>query len=124
LISAEYYPAIRLLHMTAASVSGALFVLRGVGMWLGSSVGMRAPIRYLSYAIDTVLLSAAVLLAAMLHRVPLVDPWITTKIGLVLLYIVLGSFALKRAPTALWRRVCFVAAVGVFLCIVWVARHR
>lgn len=124
MLSAEFYPAVRLIHMTAALASGTLFALRGIGMWFGSSVGMSPPVRSVSYAIDTVLLTAAVLLAVMLRRVPFVDPWITTKIGLVVLYIVLGSLALKRAPTQMWRRVCFVAAVGVFLSIYWLARHR
>ena len=120
----EWYPEIRLLHIVAALTSGGLFVLRGLAMWAGSSLGMTAAVRYLSYSIDTVLFGAAVTLAAMLHRVPLADRWITVKIALVLAYIVLGSLALKRAPTLRGRRIGLVAAVAVFLLIYGVARSR
>lgn len=70
------------------------------------------------------LLTAAIALATMLQRVPLRDPWITTKVGLVLLYVVLGSLALKRAPTPLARRLCLVAALLTFALIYAVARSH
>jgi uncharacterized membrane protein SirB2 len=93
-------------------------------MWRASSIGMSAPIRYSSYAIDTVLLAAAVWLAILLHRTPFVDLWITVKVGLVVTYVVLGSLALKRAPTPRAKRTCFVLALLVFATIYWFARHR
>jgi uncharacterized membrane protein SirB2 len=79
----EHFLSIRSVHVAAALASGGLFLLRGIAMWRGSSLGMAAPVRLTSYAIDTVLLGAAVLLASMLHRVPFVDRWPTTKLGLV-----------------------------------------
>jgi uncharacterized membrane protein SirB2 len=91
-------------------------------MWSGSTVGMRAPVRYLSYSIDTVLLTAALMLATMLHRVPFVDRWLTIKLCLVALYILLGSLALKRAQSSVVRRVCFIAAAVVFAAIYATAR--
>jgi uncharacterized membrane protein SirB2 len=117
----EHFLSIRSVHVAAALASGGLFLLRGIAMWRGSSLGMAAPVRLTSYAIDTVLLGAAVLLASMLHRVPLVDRWLTTKLGLVVLYVVLGSLALKRAPTPRARRACLLAALLVFATIVVVA---
>ena len=120
----EYFNQIRDLHIIAALSSGTLFLLRGVAMWTGSGLGMTAPVRYLSVAIDTVLLGAAAVLATLLHRVPLVDRWITVKIGLVLVYIVLGSLALKRAPTPVSRRICLIAALLTFGAIYFGARSR
>lgn len=120
----EYFNEIRVVHIVAAMASGGLFLLRGIGMWTGSSLGMLAPVRWLSVAIDTTLLGAAVALAFMLHRVPLEDPWITTKIVLVVAYIVLGSLALKRAPSVRARRICLIAALLTFAAIYWVARMR
>ncbi len=101
-----------------------MFVLRGLAAEAGSGLGMSAPMRYLSYSIDTTLLTAALMLASMLHRVPFTDAWLTTKIGLVVAYIVLGSFALKRGRTARSRRVFFVSAMVVFTAIYAVARQR
>lgn len=120
----EHFEQIRALHVAAALGSGSLFLLRGLAMLAGSGLGMAVPVRYLSYAIDTVLLGAAIALATMLHRVPLVDPWLTAKVGLVVLYVVLGSLALKRAPTPWARRACLVAAMLVFATIYGVARSH
>jgi uncharacterized membrane protein SirB2 len=120
----EYFPSVRSVHVAAALTSGALFALRGVAMWRGSGVGMSAPVRWASYAIDTILLAAAVALAYGLQLVPLVDRWLTTKLALVILYVVLGSLALKRAPTRATRPLCLVLALLVFLAVYLVARDH
>jgi uncharacterized membrane protein SirB2 len=120
----EYFPSVRSVHVAAAVTSGALFALRGLAMWRGSDLGMSAPVRGASYAIDTVLLAAAVTLAYWLRLVPFVDRWLTTKIALVILYVVLGSLALKRAPSPAARRLCLVLALSTFLVVYLVARDH
>lgn len=120
----EFYPYIRLIHITAALSSGTLFLLRGAAMWSGSPAGMTTPVRYLSYTIDTILLTAAVMLATMLHLVPFVDTWITTKVLLVVSYVVFGSLALRRTRSALLRRIFFVIAMATFAAIFTVARSH
>ena len=80
--------------------------------------------RWTSYAIDTVLLAAAVTLAGGLRLVPFADRWLTTKLALVVLYVVLGSLALKRAPTPSARRACLLAALLAFVAVVVVARDH
>jgi uncharacterized membrane protein SirB2 len=82
---------------------------------------MAPGLRRLSYAIDTALLGAALLLLAILDLNPFVVPWLGTKIGLLLLYIVLGSLALKRAPTRRLRAASLVAALLCFGFMVSVA---
>jgi uncharacterized membrane protein SirB2 len=118
----ELYPQIKLIHVSAVYTSGALFVLRGLALHLGGQWAMAAPLRYLSYTIDTVLLGAAILLSALLHQYPFAQAWLTTKVVLLVIYILLGSFALKRGRTRTVRVVCWVAAVTVFLYIISVAR--
>lgn len=120
----EYYLAIRLAHITSVIASGSLFTVRGLLGFMGSKAGNHPLVRYLSYAIDTVLLVAAVMLAVMLHLRPGNAPWLVVKIVLLPVYIVLGSFALKRARTRRGRVLAFVAALAVFLFIVSVARHH
>jgi uncharacterized membrane protein SirB2 len=120
----EYFVSVRSLHVAAALTSGALFALRGLAMWRGSSLGMSAPVRWTSYAIDTVLLAAAVTLAYGLRLVPFADRWLTTKVALVVLYVVLGSLALKRAPTSATRRLSFGLALLTFLAVYLVARDH
>lgn len=67
---AEFYPAIKQAHIGLAIVSGSLFAIRGVAVLLGEAAAMRAPVRYLSYAIDVALLTAAVLLLKVLQINP------------------------------------------------------
>lgn len=118
----EFYPQIKWVHIAAVSASGALFFLRGLAMQLGAKWAMAAPLRYLSYSIDTALLTAALMLATILHQYPFVHAWLTAKILLLVLYIVLGTFALKRGNTRQVRTRCWIAACCVFLFIVSIAR--
>ena len=118
----ELYPQIKLIHMSAAIVSGALFFVRGLAVNLGGRWAMAAPVRYSTYAIDTVLLTAAIMLAAILHQYPFVHHWLTVKVVLLVVYIVLGTFALKRGKTASVRWVTWIAALMVYGFILSVAR--
>lgn len=85
---------------------------------------MTTVVRYLSYSIDTVLLTAALMLASMLHRLPFVDMWLTTKIALVVVYIAVGSYALSRGRSPRARRVFYLLALLAFAAIYTVARSR
>jgi uncharacterized membrane protein SirB2 len=82
---------------------------------------MHKPWRRLSYAIDTLLLAAGVTLWALLALNPLHDAWLGTKLALLLLYIGLGSLALKRGRTAAVRRATYAAALAVYLFMATVA---
>ena len=93
-------------------------------MWpiAGARWPMWAPLRYLTYTVDTVLLTAALMLATVLHQYTLVHGWLTAKVCLLVVYIVLGTFALKRARTRVAQTWCYAAAMAVFLFIVSIAR--
>ena len=118
----EYYAQIRLLHVAAVFLSGALFALRGAAVLLGARWAMAAPLRYVSYGIDTVLLGAALLLFGMLPAAVFANHWLAAKLGLLVLYMVLGSLALKRARRPWLRRAAYAAALMVFIFIVGIAR--
>lgn len=119
----EFYPQIRHVHIAAVTASGALFFLRGLALnMFGQSWAMAAPLRWTSYAIDTVLLTAALMLMSIVQQYPFADHWLTVKVLLLVVYVVLGSFALKRGRTRGVRISFWLAASGVFLFIVSVAR--
>jgi len=118
----EFYPQIKSVHITAVMASGLLFLLRGASLHAGLKWAMAAPARYLSYAIDTALLTAALMLATMLHQYPFVHAWLTVKVLLLVVYIVLGTVALKRGSTKTIRVVCWLAALVVYAYIISVAR--
>ena len=118
----EFYAQIKWVHVAAVLSSGALFALRGAVMLAGARWYMAAPLRYLSYTIDTVLLTAAMMLATVLHQYPFVHAWLTVKVLLLVVYVVLGSYALKRGATRAIRARAFVAALLVYAFIISVAR--
>ena len=119
------YPFLLLTHQIAVGLSLALFVARGVGVQCSAHWPMRPVVRKLSVLIDVVLLSAGVSLWALLQYHPTLHAWLGSKLLLLLLYIVLGSFALKRGRTPASRAAFFVAAL---VCVLWMvgialARH-
>ena len=118
----EFYPQIRAVHIGAVIASGTLFALRGAGMLSGARWPMAAPLRYLSYSIDSVLLTAALMLIAVLPAAVFANHWLTVKLALLVLYIVLGSLALKRVHPGRARALCFAAALGVYAAMFGIAR--
>jgi uncharacterized membrane protein SirB2 len=79
----EYYLEIKLVHVYSVLASGALFFVRGFAALVGAHWTMGAPLRYSSYAIDTVLLTAALMLTTILHQYPFVHSWLTAKVVLL-----------------------------------------
>ncbi|MBS0569962.1 MAG: SirB2 family protein [Proteobacteria bacterium] len=118
---AAHYLLIKSIHIWCVALSGSLFTLRGM-MMLGGSVRVYHPaLKYLSYLIDTTLLTAAVLLTLIIHQYPFVQSWLTAKVLLLVVYIVLGVFALRRGRSRSGRAGFFVAALAVYLFIVSIA---
>lgn len=118
----EFYPQVRAVHIGAVLASGALFALRGVGVLAGARWPLAITVRTLSYSIDTVLLTAALMLLAMLPAAVFANHWLTVKLTLLVVYIVLGSYALKRGRSAHIRTVCFAAALVVYVAMFGIAR--
>lgn len=117
----SWYPEFKHFHITLVAASGLLFAVRGVAVLAGQGWAMRKPWRWLSYGIDTLLLGAGVTLWVTLAINPVHNPWLATKLTLLVVYIVLGSLALKRAPTPAAQRLSFVAALAVYGFMVSVA---
>jgi uncharacterized membrane protein SirB2 len=117
----EFYLQTKAVHVACVLSSGALFLLRAVLVQLGAGWGSAAPVRYLSYSIDTVLLTSALMLMTALHQFPFVQSWLTVKVLLVVIYIVLGSFALKRGRTQRVRLACAGGAILVYGMVISVA---
>lgn len=118
----EFYTEIKGAHVWLVMLSGALFALRGLLHFLHAPGRLQRGLRWLSYGIDTGLLTAALMLATMLHMDPFTHHWLGLKILLLLVYIVLGSLALKRARGRRAQWVCFVAALAVYAIMFGIAR--
>ena len=114
------YAALKAIHVAAAALSITLFVVRGRWM-LAAPERLRARwVRIIPHVIDTVLLVSALWLAWQIGFVANAR-WLGAKIAALLVYIVLGTIALKRGPTRGIRVTAFFAAVATFAYIVSVA---
>jgi len=114
----DHYQAVKQAHIGSVVASVALFVARGIGVQMRARWPMRAAVRWTSVAIDTLLISAGGLLWWMLSLNPVRERWLGAKLLLVVVYIVIGSLALKRAPTQRAKAFAFVASI---VCVAVVA---
>lgn len=118
----EYYLALRHIHIACAILTITLFVFRG-GLMIADSALLQSPVmKILPHVIDTVLLTAALMLTTVIHQYPFSTGWLTMKVVLLVAYIVLGSVAIKRGRTKGIRVAAFVAALLVLGFLVSVAR--
>lgn len=118
----EFYPEIKFVHVAAVLASGAIFLLRGLAVQHDARWPLAAPVRWLSYGVDTVLLAAAVMLLAIIPSSLYANGWLTAKLAMLVIYIVLGTLALKRGRTRGVRLASFLAALAVYGSIIAIAR--
>ena len=117
----EFYTEIRLAHVAAVMASGTLFVLRGILVQVGRPTWALAPLpRYLSYAIDTTLLTAALMLLTILPAAVYGNGWLLAKLALLPAYIGLGWLALRS--TARRQLAYFASALLAYTCMFAIAR--
>jgi uncharacterized membrane protein SirB2 len=118
------YLALKHLHMSAIALSLLLFVLRYIWM-LRDSPRLKAKwVRVLPHIVDTVLLVSGVWLATFWYRSGAPMGWLGVKLIALLVYIVLGSIAIKRGRTRSQRVVAGLFALLVFAYIVAVALSK
>lgn len=123
------YLTLKYLHVTCVALSIGGFCLRGLLLLRKSALagrhhdwhGGRQWLRALPHLNDSLLLAAAIGLAALLGQYPFVDAWLTAKIGGLLAYILLGALALRPGRAPRLRILAGCAAVAVFGWIVSVA---
>jgi len=117
-----FYAQIKAVHVVAVLVSGALFMTRGAMVHASRQRrAMTGIVRYASYGIDTVLLTAALMLVSILPGAMFANHWLTAKVALLVAYVVLGSYALKRAATRRASIGCFIAALAIYAIMIGIA---
>ncbi|MCC7327217.1 MAG: SirB2 family protein [Burkholderiales bacterium] len=115
------YALLKFLHVGCAVASIMFFCVRGVWMIGAPERLQRTWVRVVPHVVDTVLLASAIALAVMIRNYPGTHGWLTAKITGLVVYIVLGSIALKRGRTLRIRISALVGAIVVFGYIVSVA---
>jgi len=116
------YLAIKHLHITAAVLSILFFTVRAYWSVTGSPRLQGRFVRIAPHVIDTVLLVCGVILASMIGAE---QPWILAKIVGIVVYILVGTIAIKRGKTPAMRAAAALIAILVFFYIVGIAiRHN
>jgi len=121
------YATLKLIHVSAVTLSFCGFAARGLGVLCGAGWVRHRLTRVLPHVVDTVLLVSALGMLWILRLSPWATPWLRAKIVGLILYIALGVLALRRAPSGRAARsqamqlIAWVAALVVFGYIVSVA---
>jgi len=117
------YIAIKHLHMTAAILSIVFFMIRAYWSVTGSALLGRRIVKIVPHIVDTVLLVCGITLSILLGAAGM-QPWVLTKIVLVVVYIGVGTIAIKRGKTAKTRGTAALIAIAIFFYIVGVAINK
>jgi len=118
------YETIKIIHITTAVLSFCGFVLRGVWMMQSSLRLQSIGVKIVPHINDTILLVSATVLMVLSLQYPISTAWINAKLIALLVYIILGTIALKRGKTIATRIIAWVLAILVFIYILGVANSK
>ena len=110
--------------MVLALISITGFILRWMWICYESTLSTHRFTHILPHIIDTLFFVSGVWLAVSIRQYPFIDAWLTAKIFGLIVYITLGSYALKRATTVQSRIMAFAGSLLVFVWIISVARLK
>ena len=115
------YQIVLVLHVSAVALSISLFSVRAVAAIRGAKWPYILRVRRISYAIDTLLLIAAVCLVALLPGDVFSNNWLTVKLCLLVAYIGFGIRVMRVNGTFQSRLVCLACAWLAVILIVGIA---
>jgi uncharacterized membrane protein SirB2 len=118
------YLTLKQVHVASVIASYTLFFVRGFWMMRAPTMLARRWVKTVPHVIDSVLLVSAIALAVVSRQYPLHAPWLTAKVVGLVIYILLGTIALKRGKSMSVRVSAWIAAQLVFFYIVLVALTR
>lgn len=115
------YLLLKAVHTGSVAASYALFVVRGIWMIARPQLLERTWVRVVPHVVDTMLLASAIALAITIRQYPFVANWLTAKVLALVLYVALGTIALRGAKSKRVRVAAWLAAQIVFGYIIAVA---
>ncbi|MEI7535677.1 MAG: SirB2 family protein [Comamonadaceae bacterium] len=118
------YLFVRHLHVSCAALSITLFLVRGTCQTAGWPWRQWRWLRIAPHLVDTVLLGAAISLACWSQQFPLAQNWLSAKVVALLVYIGLGSLALRPGASRAVQCSAFLGALLTVAYIVGVALTR
>lgn len=118
------YLTIKTIHMTCALLSFTGFLFRSYLMVTGSRWLNHKWMLILPHVIDSFFLLSGATMAFMVNFGLFSQLWLTTKITLLMLYLLFVGVALNRGKTRQIRITSFFLAILTFIWIVGVAVHK
>lgn len=115
-----YWP-LKYAHLALALLSLTGFLLRGLWMVRGTALLDHRIVRTVPHVVDTLFLLSGIALVLTLSLPVMQSPWLLAKFAGLVVYVVLGSIALRRGPTLAVRQIAFVGALSAFAYIVGAA---
>ena len=115
------YLIIKHLHMTVALISIVGFIIRGPLAINQHPIMNKKWLKIAPHVNDTILLAAAIYLAATLHIHPFNSPFILAKVIALIVYIVLGAMVIKRRGSKAMQWTNYLLAILCFGYILGIA---
>ena len=115
---------VKLVHIGCVVLSGLFFFSRGVVMIRSPEFTSKVWVKRAAESIDTVLLLSGVTLVWITGQMPWQEMWLATKLGLLLLYIMLGMVAFHWGKTVIVRFSAWLIALLTFAMMISVAMTR
>jgi len=116
-----YYSLLKYLHVLTINLTFGLFMVRGYWMIINSALLSRRWVRVVPHINDTILLAAALAMTYHQGAQIFTHGWLIAKIIALVIYVVLGSIALRPGRPKIIRIMAWLFALAVFAYIVLVA---
>lgn len=115
------YLLLKLTHIVCAITTISGFVLHSYWMLTESELLQRKLTKIAPHVIDTLFLASGIAMLVQLSLNPFTEAWLVAKFAGLIVYILLGTIAIKRGPTLQIRVIAAIAAIAVFAYIGGVA---
>lgn len=115
---------IKAIHVICVALSFAGFFIRGIWMIRDSGYLQRRWVKITPHIVDTLLLASAIILAVQMRMSPLAHDWLLAKIVALLVYIGIGTVALKTGRSKKIRVSAWLLGLVTFTYIVSVALSK
>ena len=110
--------------MGTAFISITFFMVRGFWVFNNAEMMNKKWVKIVPHINDTILLVTAIMLAVGIQQYPFTQDWLTAKFIALLLYIVFGTLALKRAKKTKNKMIFFILSLLMFSYIIGGALTR
>jgi len=120
----DVFSLLKIIHISTVVFTGSYFFIRGLALINHQQWYKEIRARKVSRYNDTTLLLSGMGMAALMEQYPFIDAWLTAKILLIVIYIILGMLALYWLQSWKQKILAGLAALLVYGYIVGIALSK